>query len=121
MRFWPLSAVGVVAEQAQAEFNKASDARVDQAVVHPISVASGGDDLLVGHALQVVGHGLGACTDFGRDLADGDLLGAGDGVEDAEPRVAGQNSKQTGEFVDFGRVDQGSLSECRWDEVGRWG
>jgi len=76
---------------------------------------------LVGHPLQVVGHSLGACLDFGCDLADGDLPRAGNGVKDAKSCVARENPEQSGEFGDFGSVDQGPLGKCGRDEVGGGG
>lgn len=108
-----------MAEEAEAEFDEAADTRVDEAVEDAVPVAAGGHDLLIGHALEVVGHGLRARADVAGDLIDRDLPGPGDGVQDPQSRVAGEDPKQRRELVDLGLVDEWPLRE-RWrDQIGR--
>lgn len=54
-------------------------------MVGAVAVASGGNDLLIGHPLEVIGHGLRAGIDHVGELPDHGFAVTGDRMQDPEP------------------------------------
>ena len=105
------SADPVLVDEAEPEVEEAGDAGVDDAVPDVVAVPAGDEDLLVDEALKLVGHGLHAHSYGVGELADGQLAGPFERVQEPQAVLVGQDLEQSLELAGGRVVDQRSFSE----------
>ena len=84
-------------EQAEAEVEDSSYARVSNPVVQARAVSPGRDDASIGKALQLVGNGLGRHFDGGGKIGDTQFSATLEGMQESQAGVIRKDLEQTAE------------------------